>query len=46
VGLGVIAEKLKEWSEGTSAVHWSPSDLLMELAESGKSFGDWDRENT
>ena len=45
VGLGTIAAKLSEWSEGVGGVHWNPSDLLMELAESGKSFSDWDKAN-
>lgn len=46
VGLKTIAAKLKEWSDGASGMHWNPSDLLMELAEDGKSFSDWDKENS
>ncbi len=45
VGLGKIAEKLREWSGGENGVHWNPSDLLMELAAEGKNFSDWDRAN-
>ena len=46
VGLPKIAERLAEWSDGSSGQHWNPSDLLMTLAEEGKDFSDYDRENT
>jgi len=46
VGLDTVAEKLKSWSEGTGGVHWNPSDLLMELAEDGKGFSSFDKDNT
>ncbi|MEM8748933.1 MAG: 3-hydroxyacyl-CoA dehydrogenase NAD-binding domain-containing protein [Pseudomonadota bacterium] len=45
VGVKKIAAKIAEWSDGAGGVHWTPSDLLMELGESGKSFADWDKEN-
>ena len=45
VGLKKVAERLAEWSSGPGGMHWSPSDLLMELAEQGKSFADHDRDN-
>ncbi len=45
IGLDGIAAKLREWGEGSGGEHWNPSDLLMELAEQGKSFSEWDREN-
>ena len=45
VGLPKIAEKLREWSEGSGGVHWTPSDLLMSLADEGKDFADFDKEN-
>ncbi|MEE9315257.1 MAG: 3-hydroxyacyl-CoA dehydrogenase NAD-binding domain-containing protein [Rhizobiaceae bacterium] len=46
VGLGVVATKIREWSDGASGVHWTASDLLMELADEAKGFSDWDRENS
>ncbi len=45
VGLKTVAAKISEWSDGAGGVHWTPSDLLMELAESGQSLADWDKEN-
>ncbi len=45
VGLPKLAERLVEWSNGSSSQHWNPSDLLMTLAEQGKNFGDFDQEN-
>ena len=45
VGLKKIAEKMNEWSDGASGMHWAPSDLLMSLAEEGKTFADFDKEN-
>ncbi|MEP1209995.1 MAG: 3-hydroxyacyl-CoA dehydrogenase NAD-binding domain-containing protein [Rhizobiaceae bacterium] len=45
VGLKDVAAKIMEWSEGSSGVHWTPSDLLMSLADEGKDFGDYDKEN-
>ncbi|NKB53223.1 MAG: 3-hydroxyacyl-CoA dehydrogenase [Rhizobiaceae bacterium] len=45
IGLPKLAERLAEWSEGSSGQHWNPSDLLMSLAEEGKDFGDYDKEN-
>ncbi|MDD9910719.1 MAG: 3-hydroxyacyl-CoA dehydrogenase NAD-binding domain-containing protein [Ahrensia sp.] len=38
VGLKTVAEKLREWSNGPNAVHWTPSDLLMERAEGDGGF--------
>ncbi|MCJ8310234.1 MAG: 3-hydroxyacyl-CoA dehydrogenase NAD-binding domain-containing protein [Hyphomicrobiales bacterium] len=46
VGLKDVAARVMEWSEGSSGVHWTPSDLLMSLADEGKDFGDYDKENT
>ncbi|MEN0001941.1 MAG: 3-hydroxyacyl-CoA dehydrogenase NAD-binding domain-containing protein [Pseudomonadota bacterium] len=44
VGLKPVAQKLEDWSNGAGGVHWTPSDLLMSLAEDGKSFAEFDRE--
>ena len=44
VGLSRIADRLQEWSQGESGKHWEPSDLLMELADAGKSFTERDKE--
>ena len=46
VGLKTVAAKIAEWSDGASGVHWNPSDLLMSLADEGKSFREWDAENS
>ena len=46
VGLDKVAAKIREWSDGAGGMHWNPSDLLMSLADEGKSFSDWDKENT
>ncbi|MEL6946418.1 MAG: 3-hydroxyacyl-CoA dehydrogenase family protein, partial [Pseudomonadota bacterium] len=43
VGLKTVADKLAAWSDGAGGVHWTPSDLLMSLAEDGKSFADHDK---
>ncbi|MEL6965984.1 MAG: 3-hydroxyacyl-CoA dehydrogenase NAD-binding domain-containing protein [Pseudomonadota bacterium] len=43
VGLKTVADKLAAWSDGAGGVHWTPSDLLMSLAEEGKSFADHDK---
>ncbi len=45
-GLKKVAERLQEWSEGPNAVHWEPSDLLMTLADEGKSLAEYDKENS
>ncbi|MEE9375692.1 MAG: 3-hydroxyacyl-CoA dehydrogenase family protein, partial [Rhizobiaceae bacterium] len=45
IGLQKIAAKIREWGDGANGVHWTASDLLMELGESAKGFSDWDREN-
>jgi len=46
IGLDKVAKCLEEWSDGASGVHWKPSDLLMELAEQGKSFAQWEKERS
>lgn len=46
VGLETVAEKIREWSDGAGGMHWNSSDLLMELADDGKSFAEWDKENS
>ncbi|MGI9357555.1 MAG: 3-hydroxyacyl-CoA dehydrogenase NAD-binding domain-containing protein, partial [Rhizobiaceae bacterium] len=45
VGLKKVAGRLSEWSDGAGGVHWNPSDLLMSLADEGKGFSDYDKEN-
>jgi 3-hydroxyacyl-CoA dehydrogenase len=42
VGLDKVYEKVKEFHE-TRGDWWQPSELLKELAETGKSFSDFDR---
>ncbi|MEM7291986.1 MAG: 3-hydroxyacyl-CoA dehydrogenase NAD-binding domain-containing protein, partial [Pseudomonadota bacterium] len=42
IGLPNILETIRELS--TSHDYWEPAPLLVSLAESGKSFGDWVRE--
>ncbi|MEM7300706.1 MAG: 3-hydroxyacyl-CoA dehydrogenase NAD-binding domain-containing protein [Pseudomonadota bacterium] len=44
VGLKVVAEKIKQYAEGEGGVYWTPAPLLLELAEKGMSFADYDRE--
>ena len=46
VGLKHVAAKIAEWSDSAQGVHWNPSDLLMTLADEGKSFRQWDAENS
>lgn len=45
VGLPKIAQRLNQWSEGSSGQHWNPSDLLMSLAEEDENFNDYDKAN-
>jgi len=48
-----LAAKMMQTKNGStgnfnfaSGVHWKPSDLLMELAEQGKSFAQWEKERS
>ena len=43
-GLDKITAKLTEWSNGAGSMHWTPSDLLMELAREGMSFAEFDKD--
>ncbi|MEL6503905.1 MAG: 3-hydroxyacyl-CoA dehydrogenase NAD-binding domain-containing protein [Pseudomonadota bacterium] len=36
VGLTHVAQRLSQWSRREQALHWTPSDLLMERASSGE----------
>ncbi len=44
VGLKKVAAMIADWADGSGGVHWQPSELLKELGESGKSFGDHEKE--
>ncbi|GAB1258748.1 3-hydroxyacyl-CoA dehydrogenase NAD-binding domain-containing protein [Aurantivibrio plasticivorans] len=45
VGLKEVYAKISEFNEATQNGTWEPAPLLKELAESGKSFADWAKEN-
>ncbi|GAB1263055.1 3-hydroxyacyl-CoA dehydrogenase NAD-binding domain-containing protein [Aurantivibrio plasticivorans] len=45
VGLKEVYAKICEFNEATQNGTWEPAPLLKELAESGKSFADWAKEN-
>ncbi|MXZ37871.1 MAG: 3-hydroxyacyl-CoA dehydrogenase, partial [Holophagales bacterium] len=41
VGLGKIADRMREFADQTGDDFWQPSALLADLASEGKSFSDW-----
>ncbi len=41
VGLGRIANRMREFADQTGDDFWQPSGLLADLAASGKGFADW-----
>jgi len=45
VGLDKVYKRICEFNERTQDGTWEPAPLLKELAESGKSFADWAKEN-
>ena len=45
MGLDVVLEKIRGFVETHGDRWWKPAPLLIELAEAGKSFADYDREN-
>lgn len=45
LGLDKVYAKIMEFQETFGPRWWQPAPLLKELAESGKSFADYDREN-
>ena len=45
IGLDKVYQKVKEFHQ-THGDWWQPSELLKELADAGKSFGDFDRRKT
>lgn len=45
VGLGKIAEKVREYADGDGGAFWEPAPLLLELAEKGMTFAEWDKQN-
>jgi 3-hydroxyacyl-CoA dehydrogenase len=44
VGLKTLAEKIGQWSEQDTGDHWTPSDLLMSLADEDRDFSDFDND--
>ncbi|NVJ96870.1 MAG: enoyl-CoA hydratase/isomerase family protein [Alphaproteobacteria bacterium] len=45
LGLDAVYAKIMEFQEKFGPRWWQPAPLLKELAEAGKSFADYDREN-
>ena len=45
LGLKAVYDKICEFGETFGPRWWQPAPLLKELAEAGKSFADYDREN-
>lgn len=45
VGLEQVYKRVCEFNERTQNGSWEPAPLLKQLAESGKSFADWAKEN-
>jgi len=43
IGLGTVVARMRKLSETHD--FWEPAPLLVRLAEEGKTFADWDREN-
>jgi 3-hydroxyacyl-CoA dehydrogenase len=44
VGLREVVRQMRELAGSGGGPYWSVSRLLLELAESGRSFAEWDRE--
>jgi 3-hydroxyacyl-CoA dehydrogenase len=44
IGLPGMVEQIRALAETGGGPYWSLSPLLLELAQSGRSFADWDRE--
>ncbi|MQG90635.1 MAG: 3-hydroxyacyl-CoA dehydrogenase [SAR202 cluster bacterium] len=44
IGLDVVAEGVRQYSKKSDLCHWKLSRVLEKLADSGKSFEDYDRE--
>jgi len=45
VGLKKVYQRICEFEKQAGDGTWEPAPLLKELAESGKSFADWAKEN-
>ena len=45
IGLDVVAEGVRQYSKKSDLCHWKLSRVLEKLADSGKSFEDYDKEN-
>jgi 3-hydroxyacyl-CoA dehydrogenase len=45
IGLDVVAEGVRQYSKKSDLCHWKLSQVLEKLADSGKSFEDYDKEN-
>jgi len=44
IGLPVVVEQIRELAGTGGGSYWSLSPLLLELARTGRTFADWDRE--
>ena len=45
IGLDVVADGVRQYSKKSDLCHWKLSRVLEKLADSGKSFEDYDKEN-
>ena len=45
VGLDKVAEAVTGFAYGEGSLFWKPASLLLELAENGMTFADYDRQN-
>jgi len=46
IGLKNVVEQIRELADSGGGPWWNTSRLLLELAASGRSFADWDRERS
>ncbi len=46
IGLKTVYEAIMKYREMFGPMHWEPAELLVKLVKAGKSFADWERENT
>jgi 3-hydroxyacyl-CoA dehydrogenase len=45
VGLQKVVDRINEFASTLGAEYWQPAPLLQKLADEGKTFADWAKEN-
>jgi len=46
LGLAQVVEQVRALADTGGGSYWSVAPLLLELAQAGRTFADWDRERT